>query len=271
MKVDAKLSANWQKALAFVKAAPTKLTESQIMAQSLGLIVRDLIKLTPPMKNWGNARESALTQQKQGKYAVANDIRRAIFPVHRLRFLEGNGRRSIQFSHAMREHDVPLMMTILRDIGFPAEGIITKSEIQKAHQMRRTKRGRIRTNVRPYILNCPNSEGVLDQYVKRRQKKVMFGKSGWAKAAHFFMKKGSRGLKGAVSKFHGNARRFGIARIERHGQNRAFVMGNTVPYMQKHGKDRDLMSHVLRSQTRNLNKRAEKAISHQMKKLGIGR
>jgi hypothetical protein len=271
MRVDAKLSGNWQQAVAFVQAAPSKLTDSQIMAQSVGLIVRDLIKLTPPMKDWGKTRESARTQQMQGKHAVGNDIRRAIFPVDRLRFLEGNSRRSVQFHHAMREHNVPLMMTILKNIGFPAEGIITKSEIQKAHQRRRTKRGRIRVNARPYILNCPDSEGVLENYIKRRQKKVMFGKSGWAKAAHFFMKKGSRGLKGAVSKFHGNARRFGIARIERHGHNRAYVMGNTIPYMQKHGKDRDIMSHVIRSQTRTLNKRAEMAIKSQMRALGLGR
>ena len=271
MKMTAKFSPEWQKAVAFVQHAPSKLTDSEIMAQAVGLIVRDLIKLTPPMKAWGNAREAASTQARQGKYAVENDIRRAIFPVDRLRFIEGNGRRAVQFSHAMRKHNVPLMMTILREIGFPAEGIISKSEIRKAHQQRRDKRGRIRVNTRPYVLNCPDSERVLEKYIKTRQKKVMFGKSGWGKAAEFFMKKGSRGLKNAMAKFHRTAFGYGIARIERQGRNRAYVMGNTVPYMQKHGKDRDLMSHVFRSQTRNLNKRAEMAIKQQMKAFGLGR
>lgn len=141
---------------------------SQVMLQQVGIVGGSLIKAFPPSSE--NKTGTAKNDRRKGVRAIENDLKKIILPMHDLQVLK---RWQDDFEHV---HDV------FDDTG---------SRIEEWHESHRDKRtGRTRyiggskyLSGRQYDNKLHVPKKKLDQYVRRKAKRVGDLKSGWLATA----------------------------------------------------------------------------------------
>ena len=165
-------------------AALTDKSHYEVLTQQSTLFVRDVLRLTAPLVNYGAPGESLAAQRRAGLNATARDIGRIFTPLEDLSLWNaGDPHLRKEFRKYAAAGDLPAVKTILQlAAGINPEQVKDGAAIAAVHQSQRDRRGRVRQHVAHFFaLKKP-----LAAYVKQRQQRVGLLKAGWAAAAERF-------------------------------------------------------------------------------------
>ena len=168
---------------AYTKA--TRIERKAGLIKQARLLLRDLIKATPPFDNRlskGTFTQSFNAQRKAGKDAVASDIRSLFatalpdiskLPIKSQKRARGYAKRG----------DWDKLFTLFHRLS-GGKGSVNAPTVhghatQSLHQSRRNSKGRVVRGSRIYVANRPS----INKLIKARQSDVGKWKSGWMRAA----------------------------------------------------------------------------------------
>jgi hypothetical protein len=243
------------------------------------LFCQDCAKLTPPTAKQPFT-ESLNAQRRQGEKAIATDIRKLFLDPLTLDFVKShpkilqaltqylNGTRlrsaavsaaatpaarllkSVQASATSPE---ACAITLLHRIGLKIP--IVQQATAEYHARNRDPRGRVIGKRKVCVLQ-PKS---IDKLIKDKQKLVGYAKSGW----NFAASRLGLNLPAWITRHPGQ----GIYKEDRSqdGALQAITIGNTIPFIQRAGRDLRIMARALGRRTESMQHRLEKILERQFR------
>lgn len=210
-------------------------TTQDVVRGQARLLVRDLIRLTPP---FGKApgTEGLTAQRAIGSNAVRRDIRWG-FRVPADTNSVGNS--LLKYARQGRIEDARKLLDRVKS---KALGVLRQPN-NAAHREIRDSRGRVRRTERVWLVG-----GGVDGYTRKKMAMVGYAKSGWGEAAAKLRVRARDNPSWIRSH---NVR--GLLVDQTNSTTRPTVtVGNLVPYIQREGAELRIVQRALRTRERNL-------------------
>ena len=252
-----------------------------VLKQVGKLVVRDAMSLTPP-----NSTKSAFVKKgkpawavhkKMGEGAIVNDLlgkedRGGVFRVRKSatfakarKWQEQLGKDMAGMQHSFWATKDGRVFGVEKNLYQPDASTGT---MKKHHQKYRGEDGRVSRAGRKDLVIGRHvfmdkmfvTPSRFNAYMKYLKKRIGRGKGGWNAAATALKLGRPKWIKQ-----HGSSG--GRVRVSiNHPIHPTIMVANSLSYMQKHGVKNKIMQRAVRSQTRNLRKRAEAAIKYAARK-----
>jgi hypothetical protein len=208
-------------------------TAENIIKAETRLLLRDLVKLTPPTVEGENPIRAKLGKQRRaGLNAVANDIKRLYTPIKKFDLLRRKVRgKEGKLGRTLRKYVDRGEFAKITDIihAIPTLNAVyagaLKEATKKHHLSWRNRRGRVYDRKPNTFL--VGSEGSIAEVLRSAQAKVGQAKAGWATACEVFKVKIPLWVQNQV---HMGGGRFTP------GDSPTSESWNSVNYLQKHGQ-----------------------------------
>ena len=230
----------------------THKTTEQVMANQMGLLLRDSVKFTPP---FGDApiQESFNVQRTVGRKAVASQITSLFHPLKDSKVFEQESKLGSALRRLARKRDIVGLEAVLHRAKFTQE--VVDEATADLHERNRGSWGRVTVRRPRYlVLNKPS----INKLVRSEQAKVGLAKSGWWPAVQRVngMRTTPINIPAWISRQPGSGY---LVKIQSGGQV-GFEAANLVPYIQKHVKW--IMPKAAANRVRNLAKEVAIAERH---------
>ena len=240
-------------------AAVTNKTTEQVIANQMGLLLRDSIAFTPP---FGDAPiEEGFPAQKQiGLKAIDWQIRSLFYPIVDTKVYKDDSKIGAAVRRLHRKKDIVGLEAVFHRGKFTQE--VVRDATSQLHEINRNNWGRI-TAKRPryLVVNKPS----IKRLILAEQKKIGLGKSVWWPAISRI--NGFRKTPIRVAAWAKKDKSTGYLVKIQSGNNIGFEAANTVPFLQKHEKH--IMRRAAENRARNLPK--EVAIAERQYRLALKR
>jgi len=252
-----------------------------VLKQVGKLVVRDAMSLTPPNSTKSafvkKGKPSWAVHKKMGEGAIVNDLlgkedRGGVFRVRKSatfakarKWQEQLGKDMAGMQHSFWATKDGRVFGVEHNLYQPGASIGT---MKKHHQKYRGTDGRVSSAGRKDLVIGRHvfmdkmflTSGRFNAYMKFMKKRIGRGKGGWNAAANALKLGRPKWIKQ-----HGSSG--GSVRVSiNHPIHPTIMETNSLSYIQKHGVKNKNMQRAVRSQTRNLRKRAEAAIKYAAKK-----
>jgi hypothetical protein len=233
-----------------------------LLRQQTGLVVRRVIDLTPPFSSTrlermlGSGKGSFGNFQARtiGERAVERDIRRVFIPVSELK----DWQKSVKFRKAQAANDTETIAKLLKG-KFHFDRVTVDVDAEH-HKKSRSHDGRVKRKPHQHLVLV--SENII-KYVKRRQAQVGYAKSGWNEAHRKFGVR-LKALSGWIKAHHGAG--FAEDQTRNRSANDMYTrIGNSVPFIQRKGRELRIMERALADQTKALNANVERILRNHAK------
>lgn len=260
----------------------------KVIRQSVGLVVRDAYRMTPPFGT-SPGSEGIAKQKKIGQEAIERDIRHVFLtPGAAIATLKGGSRRAAVIAARLasaRKHSE--LLAFLRGAssqqvkvsGYTRAGRTVSghtrtvrvqgtagafSSLQSIaarpdaaiHEAQRNNRGRVNNQRPKVLLTNPAS---LKTYVRTRLKQLGKAKSGWSKALAAFGQSSAAWTQ--------QARASGINSVAIGNSSNIYTVGNAVNFIQETGASLNIMRRAIDSQTENLSRRIKAALDTAVRRM----
>lgn len=261
----------------------------RVIRQSVGLVVRDAYRMTPPFGS-SPVTEGPAKQKKIGQKAIERDINRVFLTpgeavamlkqsnpragviaarmaasqkhTELLEFLRGSGAQQVKVNGYARGgrtvggYTRTIKSPTFARGGFSALQATASSPDAAIHNAQRDNRGRVKNQRPKILLTNPAS---LKTYIRTRLKQLGKAKSGWSKALAAFGQSSASWTRQAVGS--------GISRVETGNSSNIYTVGNAVNYIQSTGANLSIMRRAIESQTENLNRRIKAALDTSLRRM----
>jgi hypothetical protein len=225
------------------------------------LLVRDLVKSTPPFKNGGGKgtfTQSFSAQRGVGKGAVARDIRKAFTPALNPKALKGLKPEDVARAKAYAKNGQFDKLATLLHRYAGGTGIVSFPQVYPRatvalHNQMRNRAGRVKSRKPLLVKNAPS----INKLIREKQKNVGKWKSGWADSVN---KLGVKGVANWAKRNTGG----GYALKKLAGINPHIIMANTI--RGEGGRGTQIASAAVRNRTRSMRLEIEKRINKAKRK-----
>jgi hypothetical protein len=242
----------------------TRKTTQEVCRQAARLVVEEAIAMTPPIpgrKGFGKGNAGTNERTATGKHAVARDIRRVMIPFGSTKMLmKGKSRAARDLRKYMDAGKTEAINAVLKNANIEAEVYPTAQRWMHEDQRisgRIPKRGN-----RRFLIAKPGS---ITAYIAGRQKQVWKGVSGWNKAA--------AALKCRARYWPKAARKFSepghYKESPKSSEDVWFEFANKSAYMQKAGRERNIMFMAFQGVGEKLRKDLEVKLEMAVKKANL--
>ncbi len=227
-----------------------------IVKRVAGAVVKDCVKLTPPFGK-SPSSEKFEDQKKVGFQAVENDVRKVFHDIKDLQIVKERTKGSVGWNlrKAALRGDGTSVLEILKDIKIDATSF-DSSPTAEHHLAVRDNRGRTNSKRGSFWV-----AGGIAAFTKSIQKHVGKAKHGWSTAIR------TLGVKGVPNWVINNDGPSGECLVEGAGTLKFSVtFENTVPYIQRAGRDLGIVSAAFKSTSVRLDREVEKILAYRFKK-----
>ena len=243
----------------------TRKTTQDVCRQAARLVVEDAIAMTPPIpgrQGFGKGNAKVSDRTKAGKAAVARDIRKVMIPFGSTKMvMNGRSRAARDLRKYMQQGKTEAASAVFKNAGIDTE--IYQTAQRWMHEDQRIN-GRVpRRGIRRFLIAKPGS---ITAYIATRQREVWKGVSGWNKAAHR-LKCRARYWPAAAKKFFQPGH---YAESSKGSDDVWFEFANKSPYMQKAGRDRNIMRRAFQGAQERLRKDLEVKLQYEVNKKKVG-
>jgi hypothetical protein len=238
-------------------AAETRKDTQKVMEQSAKLLVRDIVRNTPPFGNAPNT-ESFGVKKKIGEAALIRDVQRIYGDLREIGLVKSNtpgGKRVLKLAATDQE----ACKVLLNKMGYPTKAVLQDFD-KNYHKKSINKRGKVHWRKswgKVYVLK----RGAIKKYITSVKKRVGTAMSGWSKGVAKLKVTGVG--KWAKDK---RAKTRSHALIKKDANGWSMTLSNRVGFIQHIGTSIRPVQKAIKSQTRNLNKRIEQAVAHAARK-----
>ena len=220
-------------------------------------VVKDCVKLTPPFGG-APSSESFNEQRKSGNRAVENDLRKLFKDIDELQIVKDAEKKSVgwRLMKLAKKGDSQAIVKFLNSIKIKAVDF-AKAPDRESHLLYRTKYGKTRDlrGASFFVL------GGLEKYIKSVQARVGTAKHGWLAAIN------ALGIKAIPAWIRNQSGYVGRCKIEGEGTDKFSVtFENTVPYIQRKGRDLQIVKEAFKSTGYRLRKEIESLLDARMQK-----